>query len=85
MALFCRAWRHSGPPGATARSVLLLALLLGAESPAQAACGVDFLYPQGGEKFHFNDVLNVTYVSHITAPTLYCWCGGPGAASQSKH
>jgi hypothetical protein len=49
-------------------------------------CGVEFLYPTPGLSFYYLDTINVTYVSNLSDPTLFCWCGqGQPAKSQSLH
>jgi hypothetical protein len=48
-----------------------------------AECSVNFLYPTSGLTFNYLDTVNVTYISTIANPTLYCSCGAPEKAVMS--
>ncbi|KAK4155175.1 hypothetical protein C8A00DRAFT_31972 [Chaetomidium leptoderma] len=49
---------------------------------ASAHCRVHFLFPTTDLEFFHLDTITVAYRSDLTNPTLSCWCGAPGRATQ---
>ncbi|KAL2147597.1 hypothetical protein VTI28DRAFT_8051 [Corynascus sepedonium] len=49
---------------------------------ASANCEASFLFPTPGLTFSHLDTITVTYRSDIPNPTLSCWCGASGRATQ---
>ncbi|KAL2136595.1 hypothetical protein VTI74DRAFT_2900 [Chaetomium olivicolor] len=45
-------------------------------------CGASLLFPTKGRIFSHHDTINITYYSDLARPTLSCWCGVPGRATQ---
>ncbi|KAJ4303998.1 hypothetical protein N0V88_001602 [Collariella sp. IMI 366227] len=45
-------------------------------------CRANFLFPTKDLTLFRLDTVNVTYHSDLTQPTLSCWCGAPGRATQ---
>lgn len=67
-------------------ALVALANLLasGAIAAASPNCGADFLFPPSENlRFFYLDTVDVAYRSHFTHPSLSCWCGAPGSATQS--
>ncbi|GAB1320068.1 hypothetical protein MFIFM68171_10278 [Madurella fahalii] len=65
-------------------ALLVLPNLLsgGGIAAASPSCGADFLFPTKSVRFFHLDTINVTYRSGFTNPTLSCWCGASGQATQ---
>ncbi|KAK3295459.1 uncharacterized protein B0H64DRAFT_359067 [Chaetomium fimeti] len=57
-------------------------LLTSAAGVASATCEAEFLFPTSGLTLHHLDTINITYRSDLAHPSLSCWCGATGRATQ---
>ncbi|KAH6849686.1 hypothetical protein B0I37DRAFT_93798 [Chaetomium sp. MPI-CAGE-AT-0009] len=57
-------------------------LLTSAAGVASANCEAEFLFPTPELTLHHLDTINITYRSDLAHPTLSCWCGATGLATE---
>ncbi|KAH6636058.1 hypothetical protein F5144DRAFT_591339 [Chaetomium tenue] len=63
-------------------SLAIPSLLTSAAGVASANCEAEFSFPTPELTLHHLDTINITYRSNLAHPTLSCWCGATGRATQ---
>lgn len=68
----------------TMASGLFLASLIASVSAATPSNGVEFLFPTQGATLHYNDYVEVQYISEFEAPWLYTFCRAASGSVSRK-